>query len=247
MGTFLLRGMLAGLIAACIAFGFAKVYGEPAVDRAIAYEDQHSAAKDEMPGMAAPEEVSRDVQSTLGLGVGLLATGVALGGLFSIAFAFAYGRIGQMSARATALIVAMLSFVAVYLMPFLKYPANPPSVGFTETINYRTQLYFLMITASVIAMVLAVVITRSLIERWGGWNGALLGAGGYLLVMTIFMWIMPVISEVPEGFPASVLFQFRAASLGIQLILWTAIGLIFGALTQRSANAASEQPNALAA
>ena len=39
MGQLLLRGMLAGLLAALLAFSFAKVYGEPQVDRAIAFEE----------------------------------------------------------------------------------------------------------------------------------------------------------------------------------------------------------------
>src|SRR3954468_13242752 len=134
MRTFLIRGMLAGFCAALIAFGFARVVGEPAVDRSIAFE-QHTAAHDaarlppEDVHEAKPEVVSRDVQSTIGLLSGLVATGVALGGIFSIAFAFACGRLGRLSARATALTVACLSYVAVYLVPALKYPPNPPATG----------------------------------------------------------------------------------------------------------------------
>jgi hypothetical protein len=52
---------------------------------------------------------------------------VALGGLFSIAFAICYGRIGRFGPRATSALVAAGAFVAVELVPFLKYPANPPS------------------------------------------------------------------------------------------------------------------------
>ena len=37
----------------------------------------------------------------------------------------------------------------------------------------------------------------------------------------------------PKGFPADTLSRFREASIGIQAIIWTTIGLEFGALASR--------------
>lgn len=51
VGRLLLRGMLVGLLAGLLAFAFARVVGEPPLSRAIAYEDQHHAAK-VRPGMS---------------------------------------------------------------------------------------------------------------------------------------------------------------------------------------------------
>jgi hypothetical protein len=42
-----------------------------------------------------------------------------------------------------------------------------------------------------------------------------------------------VIDEVPAGFPADVLWNFRLAAWGIQVVLWASIGLLFGWLTER--------------
>ena len=42
-----------------------------------------------------------------------------------------------------------------------------------------------------------------------------------------------VVDEVPEHFPATVLWQFRLAALGTQLVLWATLGLLFGWLTER--------------
>ena len=39
---------------------------------------------------------------------------------------------------------------------------------------------------------------------------------------------------MPDKFPADLLWRFRVVSFGIQLILWTTIGLVFGALAERS-------------
>jgi hypothetical protein len=60
VGKLLLRGMLVGLVAGILAFAFARVYGEPQVDKAIAYEEQQAQAAGEAP---EPEMVSRAVQS----------------------------------------------------------------------------------------------------------------------------------------------------------------------------------------
>jgi hypothetical protein len=41
---------------------------------------------------------------------------------------------------------------------------------------------------------------------------------------------MPSFQEVPADFPATLLWSFRLASLGTQVVLWTGIGLLFAAL-----------------
>jgi hypothetical protein len=44
---------------------------------------------------------------------------------------------------------------------------------------------------------------------------------------------LPTINEVPATFPAVPLFKFREASIGMQMIIWTTIGLVFAATSQR--------------
>ena len=68
--------MVVGIVAGVLAFGFAKVFGEPQVERAIAFEDQMDRAKGEAPG---PKLVSRAVQSGVGLLTGVVVYGTALG------------------------------------------------------------------------------------------------------------------------------------------------------------------------
>src|SRR5271170_7752679 len=106
--TLLVRGMLVGIVAGLLSFGFLKVYGEPQVDRAIAFETQMDEAKAEAEkakGMAMPEEqpelVSRPVQAGIGLFVAVMVYSAAFGGLFGLAFAFAFGRVpGELSPQA---------------------------------------------------------------------------------------------------------------------------------------------------
>jgi hypothetical protein len=228
--TLLVWGMVVGIIAGLLAFGFAKVLGEPQVDRAIAFEDQLDRAKGEAPG---PELVSRTVQSGVGLLTGVVVYGTALGGLFALAFAFAYQRIGRLSARGTSALLAAAGFVAIFLVPQLKYPSNPPSVGQPETIGYRSELFFLMILISVAALSLAIVIAPRLAARYGNWNAALVAAAAFIGIIVVAQVLLPDINEVPDQFPAVVLWRFRIVSFGIQLVLWATFGLLFGFLAER--------------
>jgi hypothetical protein len=237
---FLVRGMLVGILAGLLSFGFLKLYGEPQVDRAIAFEtqlDEARAAAEAAKGVAveeAPELISRRIQAGVGLLTAVLVYGTAFGGLFGLAFAFAYGRVGgALRPESMSVLLAATGFIAIYLIPNLKYPANPPSVGDPETIGIRTALYFIMIALSVAAMVAAIALKRLIVPQFGEWNATLLAAASYLTLVAIAGFLLPTINEVPDTFPAVVLWRFRVASIGAQLIMWGTLGVLFGALTGR--------------
>jgi len=240
--TLLVRGMLVGIVAGLLSFGFLKVYGEPQVDRAIAFEtemDEAKAADAKAHGMAMPEEqpelVSRPMQAGIGLFTGVIVYCAAFGGLFGLAFAFAYGRTpSARSPQALSALLAAAGFIAIYLVPNLKYPANPPSVGDPETIGMRTALYFIMIAISIAAMIASGSLKRLFVSRLGDWNATLVVAAFYIAVVVIAGLLLPTVNEVPDQFPAVVLWKFRIASLGAQFIMWATLGLLFGALTQRA-------------
>ena len=213
VGTFLVRGMLVGVIAALLAFGFARLFGEPPIDRAIAFEEQIAEAAGEPPEAAL---VSRATQAGLGLFTGLVVYGAAIGGLFSLVFAFVCGRAGNLGVRATAALIAAGGFLVVVLVPAIKYPPNPPSIGNPETIAFRTELFFLMIALSLLSMLAAIAVFRQLVARHGAWNAALVGCGAFVLLVTAAEVALPSINEVPEKFSAVVLWQFRVAALGLQ-------------------------------
>jgi hypothetical protein len=228
--SYLARGLIAGLLASVFAFGFAKVVGEPQIDRAIRIEEQVAASQGEPP---SEDVVSRGVQDTVGLGTGVLAAGVALGGLFALAFAFVYQRVLRTSARVASATLAVGALVAVFLVPFLKYPANPPAVGDPDTIGKRTALFFTLLLMSVVAMGLAVAVRHRLIPRLGAWNASLAAAGGYVAFAAVCFVVLPGFNEVPASFPSDLLWRFRLATMGTQVVLWTAIGLIYGVLIER--------------
>ncbi len=92
-----------------------------------------------------------------------------------------------------------------------------------------------MIAISLASMVAARILGKRLQSQFGDWNAAIIVAAAYNIVMVVVGTALPSFSEVPEGFPAAALWQFRMSSLGAQAIIWTTIGLGFGALTERAA------------
>jgi predicted cobalt transporter CbtA len=227
----LIRGLLAGLAAGVLAFAFAWLFGEPQIDKAIAFEEAQSAVQGEAGGDAPL--VSRGLQSTLGLLTGTVVLSVALGGMFALVFAAVHGRIGRPQPRTTAAVLAVVVFAVIILVPFTKYPSNPPAVGADDTIGYRTRIFFAMLAISIAAALAALRLGRDTVRRFGAWNGVLLAVAAYVALIAVGQLLMPSLEETPAGFPTPVIWHFRVATLGTHLVIWTTLGLGFGALAQR--------------
>lgn len=237
--TFLVHGLVAGLVGGILAFAVAHTWGEPPVDQAISVEEHgtvHSHGGESVATHGGGDEeggITRGQQSGPGLATGILLLGVALGGVAGLGSAFAVGRLGRLTPGATAALVSGLSFVALGLVPFLKYPPNPPAVGSGDTIGQRTADYFSLVAVSVVAMIIAAVIASALRSRG---VAASLGAAAafYAVVIGIAYATLPAIDEVPDTFPADTLYDFRIASLLTQGALWIGIGATLAFLVGRA-------------
>lgn len=266
MDKFILRGVLSGAIGGLIAFIFARIFAEPQIQLAIDYESARDAAQDKLDKAAGiavppagPDIFSRAIQANVGIGVGMILMGAALGAIFAVVFAVCLGRVGKVRPRALALLLAGGGFLGFYLVPFIKYPANPPAIGHEDTIGARTGLYLIMVVCSLLFLVLAVLLGRKLQARFGTWNASLLAGAAFIVAIGIVMLILPSLGElsanvaayghhatetplpltdsdgtiVYPGFPADVLANFRLYSVGAQLIIWATIGLVFAPLADR--------------
>jgi Probable cobalt transporter subunit (CbtA) len=246
------RGLLAGAVGAVLAFVFARLFAEPVIGRAIAFEDgrtevEHAAGVHEH----GTELLTRGVQANAGLGFGVLLFGVAMGALFAVLFCLVYGAYARLASparlgpRLLSVLLAAGACTTVYLVPFVKYPPNPPAVGQADTIAARTGWYLVAVLSSVVVAVGAVWLARRLTARFGGWGAWLLAAGTYVAVIAVEFVLLPNVAETPEpmrnasgtiiypGFPADVLYEFRLLALGTQVVLWVSIGLVFATLAGR--------------
>lgn len=233
--AFLVRGLLAGLLAGLATFLVANVVGEPHVEAAIALEESGAVAPDESHSPSGGDEVfevSRGNQRTWGLLTGSLAVGVAWGGLVALVAAATLGRMGRLLPSQSTALVALIGFVSVALVPFLKYPATPPAVGSGDTIGDRTALYFGFLVVSVLAAGLATYAAVRLRNRIGTYGGVVAGTAAYLLVVLVAGQVFASVNEV-GSFPADTLWFFRRSSMFTLATMWGVLGVVLTGLVSR--------------
>lgn len=229
-GAILLRGLLAGLIAGLLAGVFAYATGESRIDAAIAIEEAAAPAAD---GHHDEEELVSRTGQKGGLFLATALYGVAMGGLLATGYTLLRRRLRTPSDTRAAFGLAGAALAGIVLVPFLKYPPNPPAVGDPATINQRTISYLSLLAIGLVAVWAGVVASRALRPGAAEWLRAVASVGGFLIVVAIGYTLLPSVDEVPDSFPPSLLWDFRLASLGTQATLWTGLGLAFAALLSR--------------
>lgn len=105
-----------------------------------------------------------------------------------------------------------------------------------------------MIALSVLLSAGALILGRRLAPKLGNWNASIVASVGFVAVVAIAYAALPGINEVPADFPAALIWQFRLATVAIQVAMWTTFGLAFGFLAERAlAPAAAPQEAVLPA
>lgn len=225
LGTVLKAALIAGLAAGLTVAVFHLIVTEPLIDRAVTLEEQSHAGQ----GAHEAPLVSRDAQHK-GLVLGYILYGLTWALLFGVTYQLAQRWLPARNRMTQGLVFAFLAYWALALLPFLKYPANPPGIGDPETIGARQALYFGFLILSVMGAFLSVWIGRTLGRRYSGsqrtwlFTVALMAAFGLLLYAA-----MP--STVDEmHMPVGLVSSFRALSLAGLTLFWLVLGLLFGRL-----------------
>jgi predicted cobalt transporter CbtA len=216
-------GLLSGAIAGLLVGLFHLIASEPTVQQAINLEE----AKSKALGVAAePALVSRDGQE-LGLVVGAVLFGLAVGLVFSVVYALLGSRLGPESAWRRSLRLGAIGFATIVLVPFLKYPANPPAVGDPDTIYYRTKLYLAAIGLSIAAAGIAFLLHRWLRGRLPASWAQIASGAAYLILVAAILAGLPSNPDAIEA-PAKLIWHFRLLALGGLALFWTALAVSFG-------------------
>lgn len=238
-------GVGAGALAGVAAFAYARLHVAPLIAQAIDYEEERSHALAEITGEHGHghEVFSRAVQENAGAGVGVIGFAMVVGVLFAVAYAAlsaslsTRGRSADSPWLATALSIGGL--VSVSLVPFVVYPANPPGIGQEETAGQRTIAYLALLVVSVVAAALLVAVALRFAPRLGTWT-SVVGAGwAYAGVIAVAATILPRVHEVPAGFPADLLYEFRLQSALTATVMWMVLGTAF-ALASRVLSARAQ-------
>lgn len=137
--TFIFISLLSGVIAGLILAGVNYYVAEPFIDQAIGIEVDNSIASGEVVDF---DELStyRVWQKEGTFAAGALL-GLTYGAILGIVYVISRKYLPSSDDRKKALILAAIICLSLYVVPFIKYPANPPAVGDPETIGLRDSLY----------------------------------------------------------------------------------------------------------
>jgi hypothetical protein len=212
------RGALSGAVAGILGFVFARIFAEPVINQAIGYESGRDTILAELNKAAGrvvapdgPEIFSRSIQSTIGIASGIIAFSAAMGALIAVAYVVMHGRF-SIRPRNLVWLTAAFGFLGVYLLPFVKYPANPPAIGHTFTITTRGQLYLALVACSLVLLGLAVYLARRLAPRFGWTWAVVMSAVAFLVAYGVLIGLLPSLGNLPANVNATDQFGYARAA-----------------------------------
>ena len=216
----LVSGAIAGFVHGTINFALV----EPYLDQAIGLENESlfasGEAEDNLEFWAEYE--SYRIWQKSGQVLAGVILGLAMGSLFGIVYALSRNSLPGKTDVTKSVILAGVMWLTIYIIPFLKYPANPPTVGDGETVMLRAILYVSFIALSGIGVVIFYKLSCKLQN-----NKKYFGLFGYVIFITILFFVMP---ENPDEItaPMNLVNEFRLMSvLGVSSF-WLSVGLILG-------------------
>ena len=230
MRRLLRDGAVAGLAGGAALVLVLLAAGERTLARAIELEQRASG------GGASDEVFSRGVQQAGGILAGLV-WGLALGAIFAVGYVALRRRLETPSDWRAAVTLAAVGFATLVLVPFLKYPANPPGVGDTDSVGRRTALFLVMLAWSVLSTGAAWRAARVLGRR------ALPEHVRVPLVAVLYVGLVVLgLAALPGSpdevaVPATLVWRFRLASLAGTAAFWAVCGAVFGWLRVAAARA----------
>ncbi|MFI6941794.1 CbtA family protein [Streptomyces sp. NPDC050418] len=237
------RGLTAGGAAGLAAGLFSLLLAEPLMDRAIRLEEARTAHEHAGAADHHEELFTRGAQH-FGLVVTSLVFGLALGVLVAVAYALVHRRDPEASPWPRALLFSGAAFLAVSLLPALRYPANPPGVGDGATVSERQALWL----AAVVIGVLGMLLVRQVYVRLEGRSvpvRQVAAAGTAVAVLAVLFALPGNPDEVPVA--ATLLWDFRVLSIASHALLWAVFAVTFGALGLRAVSRAAAPAGAVPA
>ena len=219
-----LSGALAGVSLGLVNLAIV----EPYLDTAIGIENQNlfaSGEEEDTPEFWANYYSYRVWQKGGQLLAGAIL-GTSLGTLFGIVFAYSKNSLPGKSMIKKALVLSLIMWATLYVIPFAKYPANPPTVGDPETIILRQSLYPAFMAISGLGALGFYQIYKKV-------NKKAIAFAGYGLMMAAAFFVMPPNPD-PVQIDSGLLMGFRVTSMIGMSVFWGVVAIILGALWQKT-------------
>jgi hypothetical protein len=228
-GYFIAIVLVSGFIAGTIHGAVNLVIVEPYLDKAIGIENQNlfaSGEAEDTPQFWVEYNSYRDWQKSGQLLAGGIL-GMSIGALFGIVFVYSRNSLPKGHTVKKTFVLAAIMWLTIFLIPFLKYPANPPTVGDADTVVLRQILYLLFIAISGFSAVGFFVLYKKLQNKKKGFAFI-----GYAVFITAVFFIMPPSPDEVTA-PMDLVNGFRTMSIIAVSTFWVAEAIILGALWQK--------------
>jgi len=221
--------LVSGAIAGLVHGGVNLAIVEPYLDEAIGIENQNlfaSGEEEDTLEFWVEYNAYRYWQKGGQVLAGVIL-GTSIGALFGIVYGYSRNVLPGSNDVKKALVLAGIMWLTLYLIPFLKYPANPPTVGDGETVVLRAILYLSFIAISGIGAFGFYKLSKKFKN-----NQKIISIAGYAVFITTIFILMP---DNPDEItaPMSLVNDFRMMSVFGVTSFWIAVGLILGVLWNR--------------
>ena len=230
--TFVIITLLSGAIAGTILGAINQVLVEPYIDRAISIETQNAIREGEIVDPVKLQSY-RLWQKGGEIAAGTIL-GISLGALFGIVFVYSRNLLlpHSNSNIKKALVLAGIMWFVLFLIPALKYPANPPAVGDPDTIYYRESLYIGLLAISGFSALGLALLYRMLGNRTNNKNRIIIVPVIYAAIIVGAFLVLPPNPDKITA-PADLVQGFRIASAFTMTIFWGLLGITLGAFWDR--------------
>ena len=220
--SFLVVALISGAIAGTI-FGLINLaLVEPYLDRAIGIEVQNtvSAGEDVNP----IEHVNYRFWQKGGEVAAGTIIGMSFGALLGIVFVFGRKIIPGSNIR-KALVLSGVIWLVIFMIPAIKYPANPPTVGDPDTINYRQYLFISFILISgFTALGLSLLYTK--MKAKSSLKFLTISIIYTIIMINAFIFVPPNPDEITASM--DLVNGFRIMSMLTMTVFWVVLGITFG-------------------
>jgi predicted cobalt transporter CbtA len=222
--AFIIITLTSGAIAGTILGLINQLLVEPYIDQAIQIEIQNTVESGE------PVDLDELVQYRLWQKGGEIVAGTILGisisALFGIVYAYSRDSLPGSNNKKKGLILAGIMFFVIFLVPALKYPANPPAVGDPETIEYRESLYIGLLVVSGFTALGAAILYRSLGQTHRESRKIIVPAI-YAVIISLAFAVLPANPD-EITISSDLLINFRIVTTITMGIFWGALGILLG-------------------
>ena len=154
--------------------------------------------------------------------------GLSTGALFGVVFAYSRHVLPGDNHIKKALVLAGMMWFTIFFIPFLKYPANPPTVGDPNTIVLRSLLYIAIIVLSGLG---ALGFSRIYKRMQKSMKRLLVPIGFAVYISTIFVLLPPSPDAITA--PMDLVNGFRIVSVLTVTMTWIINAIILGYLWER--------------